>query len=194
MKSARAYLCWFYEAQSPRPSRNPQDGHHNSPESATRSPNPRHRLSEGSRETLLRPPRTSAPRAARGWEADPEVLSDTARSPTDPAHTVALAPGTELVTGTELVAVSERAIYRRSLPSEPARRPPLREADTAQRGRQRPGRPPRASSRSASLHPALRGRARIVSLDSAAARELSRVRGACDQWEHRYPDLLRPPA
>jgi len=141
MKSARAYLCWFYEAQSPRPSRNPQDGHHNSPESATRSPNPRHRLSEGSRETLLRPPRTSAPRAARGWEADPEVLSDTARSLTDPAHREALAPGsepgagTELVIGTELGAVSERALYRPILSQRAGSQA------TAPRGRYCSGRP-----------------------------------------------------
>jgi len=88
------------------------------------------RLSEGNRETPLRPPSTCAREVSRRWEAADEVLSDTARSPTDPAHTVALAPGsepgagTELVAGTERGAVSEAALYR-PVSSQRARSPAI---------------------------------------------------------------------
>jgi len=48
------------------------------------------------------------PRGLLGDEMQtPEVLSDSARSPTDPAHRETLAPGTELVSGTELVINTE---------------------------------------------------------------------------------------
>jgi len=125
----------------------PTDYHHKSPGSATRCPNPRQPSVAGQSRDSASSPSHLSPEAARGWDAAAEVLSDTARSPTDPAHRIALAPGTELLAGTELVAgtelgaVSEAAIYLRSLPSEPARRPPLRDGGATGGGRPRTGGP-----------------------------------------------------